>query len=199
MGTTTNYAFPYPEATGLVKDGWEDIKDLAVDVDTDLKTVSDGRGLVWINTTTFSAVSSQSLNNVFSSTYDNYRILINATGSADDNTNFRLRVGGVDNSTANSYIRQFVRAESTTVTGSTSTSNLSFIGDTYIAGSIFIIDIFSPFLTTRTKLISQNWRGTSAVIFLGSDHNQTVSYDGFSILPNSGTITGTITIYGYKK
>jgi len=37
-----------------------------------------GAGLVLLNTTSFSAVTSQSINDVFSTTYDNYLILINS-------------------------------------------------------------------------------------------------------------------------
>ena len=86
MGTTTKMAIPYPEATGLVKDGWEDMKDIATQVDT--KT-----GLVLINTTTFSAVSSQSINTVFNTNYNYYKISFDCTLSATDVAlNFRLRV-----------------------------------------------------------------------------------------------------------
>lgn len=161
--------------------------------------VGSGSGSVDSNgTVTFSGASSVSLNSCFSSTYDNYRILINVTGSADDNTNFRLRVGGVDNSTASSYTRQFLRADSTTVSGGVLAQSFGFLGDTFTTGGTFAIDIFSPFLTTRTKLLSHNFRAAGAILFIGVDHNQTVSYDGFTIIANSGTITGTARVYGYN-
>ena len=62
MGNTPNNNFPYPEATGLVKDGWEDIKDLADSIDTKLGVYAPSTpGLVKINTTSFSAVARVSL------------------------------------------------------------------------------------------------------------------------------------------
>ncbi len=57
-------------------------------------------GLVLLNTTSFSAVSSQSVNDVFSATYENYFLLVRTTASSD-NINIRMRVSGSDDSTSN--------------------------------------------------------------------------------------------------
>ena len=83
MGTTTNNGWTYPESTDLVKDGATAIQTLADDIDTTLGVYAPSTsGLTLINTTSFSGVASQSVNDVFSSTYDNYRIVFNIdTGS----------------------------------------------------------------------------------------------------------------------
>ena len=57
MGSTSNYSWPTPEQTDLVKDGWDAIKDLGDAADTTVKAVADGRGLVHIDTQTFSGVA----------------------------------------------------------------------------------------------------------------------------------------------
>jgi hypothetical protein len=75
MGTTTNNGWLTPESNRFVKDGWEAIKDLADAIDTTLGVYAPSTsGLTLINTTSFSGVASQSVNDVFSATYDNYRI-----------------------------------------------------------------------------------------------------------------------------
>jgi hypothetical protein len=95
MGTTTNNGWTYPESTDLVKDGATAIQTLADDIDTTLGVYADP-GLVLLNTTSFSAVASQSVNDVFSSTYDNYRIVCEFSSSTDQEIFFRLRASGAD-------------------------------------------------------------------------------------------------------
>jgi 4-hydroxy-3-methylbut-2-enyl diphosphate reductase IspH len=85
---TVNNNWPTPVQTDLVKDGWEAIKDLGDAIDTTLGVYADP-GLVLLNTTSFSAVASQSVNDVFSATYDNYKIIV--TNTICSPTNFRLR------------------------------------------------------------------------------------------------------------
>jgi hypothetical protein len=101
MGTTTYNGWTYPESTDLVKDGATAIQTLADDIDTTLGVYASS-GLTLINTTSFSAVSSQSFDDVFSATYDNYKIFyryLKATTTSD--AQLRMRVSGADNTSAN--------------------------------------------------------------------------------------------------
>ena len=78
MGTTTNNGWTYPESTDLVKDGATAIQTLADDIDTTLGVYADP-GLVLLNTTSFSGVTSvSSAAATFSSTYTNYYLTIDA-------------------------------------------------------------------------------------------------------------------------
>jgi len=206
MGTTPNNNFPYPEATGLVKDGWEDIKDLATSIDTKLGVYTGG-GLVKLNTTAFSAVSSQSINDVFSTTYDNYKILIHITTSGSSSTfQYRMRVGGADN-TASTYNDVNLRASGAAVT---TTQNLNQnIGTLAITHSTTItkgisVDLFSPFLTAVTTFNAitgnmDNVNNQIGVYSAGGGHNTASSFTGITIFPSAGTFSGTISIYGYAK
>jgi hypothetical protein len=49
----------------------------------DITSTLENQGLTLISTTTFSAVASQSINDVFSATYDNYFIQGNFTPASD--------------------------------------------------------------------------------------------------------------------
>ena len=63
------------------------------------------------------------------------------------------------------------------------------------------LDIANPFLATSTALVGIGGRSDSLRVrsFYGL-HNQTVSYDGFNVIPDGGTtITGYISVYGYNK
>jgi hypothetical protein len=105
MPTTANYSWPTPADTDLVKNGADAIRDLGDAADTTVKSVADGRGLIHINTTTFSGVSSQSVSSVFSSTYDNYRIIFsNLDGSTS--AAIQLRLG----TTSTGYYYNFISA-----------------------------------------------------------------------------------------
>ena len=77
------------------------------------------KGLVLINTTSFSGVASQVIPTVFSATYDFYKIFLNVVGSSAGNLDLRMR-NGVTDETANSYHSQLVSGNNTTVAGARS-------------------------------------------------------------------------------
>ena len=160
-------------------------------------------GLVLLNTTSFSAVSSQSINDVFSATYKNY--LINTDIKTDQfrTVNMRFRVAGSDNSTAN-YTYQTLFAGGTSVTGTRSTGQTSFIYS-YLDGEGpvgVITQIFNPFASERTVIMTKSNSFSQAVIenanFTGV-FAATTSFTGFSLLPSAGTMTGTVRVYGYNQ
>jgi hypothetical protein len=159
------------------------------------------QGLTLINTTSFSAVASQSINDVFSATYNNYAIVVSAVFSNAGSINMRLRVAGSDNTTANSYVRQVVEANNTSVSTSRATSTgwpLGGFGTALV--NLAIVDITNPFLASATGFFSRIERSLdSAVVHISAGtHNQTTSYTGFTIYPDAGTMTGSVSVYGYN-
>ena len=160
-------------------------------------------GLVCVKAeTSFSAASTINVNNVFSATYTNYLVNIVFDTSATIDINMRLRVGGVDNSTAASYKRQQLVADGGTVSGFRGDGDSFLLGaGSTTAPNIIQVNIFQPFAADETPIMSNNMRSTtSGTMFLNwAFHNQTVSYDGFSLLTSSGTTTGTYTVFAYSK
>ena len=158
-----------------------------------------------LGTVTFSGVSSISLNDVFSATYTNYRIILTADSSvASVDVNMRMRVSATDNSSAN-YVwnRQQVNngtAETATSGGSPATSfNL-----TPMSGGLSgfgVTDIVRPFATDNTGFSTNYffYDGASAHASgrVGGITTVTTSYTGFTLIMGSGTMTGTISVYGY--
>jgi len=104
--------------------------------------------MVLLNTTSFSAVSSQSINDVFSASYDNYFVTVDGTITSTEIMNLRMRVGGVDNSTASSYSRSGLQAATATASAfsETESSYRSAVRGTtnMLFGNIYI---YRPFLT----------------------------------------------------
>jgi hypothetical protein len=204
MATVTpNYSWPVPTSTDLVKDGASAIEALGDAIDATVFGLP-GSGLILINTTTFSAVASQSVNNVFTSTYDNYKMILDIDSSATNpSVNMRLRVGGVDNSASN-YWNNRMFAPPVTSQGATSagTSFVNF-GESETGTATFVYDIFSPFKTAISRVIGLGeFRYTSfyqhSMVKTGQT-TVTTSYDGFSLITTAGTITGSVRIYGYNQ
>ena len=160
-------------------------------------------GLVHINTTSFSAVSSISVNDVFSADHQNYAITLNlSTGPGTIPINFRLRASGTDNTSSNYYYSlSFIPFSGTaTVTGANGSglTTLFTIGSAN-TGNSSLVQLFNPFESqiTSYSYVSRNLSVDSASG--GGNMNVTTSYDGFTIYTASGTITGTVRVYGYKK
>jgi hypothetical protein len=157
------------------------------------------KGLVLINTTSFSGVSSASINNVFTADYTNYFVRIYGTFATADFANLRLRVSGVDNSTASSYVRQAIAGASSTASAF-SESNTSFRnvyrGSTNVA--IGEISIYRPFAASTTFFSGLSGTEDQFSTQTGY-HNQAVSYDGFSLITNGNNFSATISTYGINS
>ena len=167
---------------------------------TRARDVASNGGLVLLNTTTVTAQSTVSFNNVFTSTYDNYRLVVQVTGTTTAVLNIRFRVGGVDTSSSSYYVGQtYVGVKSALTFGSTNANLTTSIPVGYTANGFrsgMSVDIHAPNLAQRTST-----HGTTAGAWLavngGLLDNATV-YDGFTLI-TGGTITGTISLYGYSK
>jgi hypothetical protein len=154
-----------------------------------------------IKTESFSAVSAVSVNNVFSATYTDYVVKTYMRSSAGGpSINMRMRVGGVDNSTGSSYKRHRMLSLNTgNFNGDTVDNNwqvgLSNNVDTRFPGS-FIVS--RPFEAVSTGVSGTMGYDEGSQLFHGF-HNQSVSYDGFSLIVASGNITGKIVVYGLAE
>lgn len=160
------------------------------------------QGLTLINTTSFSAVSSQSVNDVFSSTYENYLLLTRITDmSIGDNVQIRMRASGSDDSTAN-YHNLGLRI-TTTVDRVASYGQTSYrIGETGTKKGAFQTVIYGPQLAALTQfngLITNGFNNPMENGFQMGAHNVATAYTGFTIFPASGTMTGNVSVYGYNK
>lgn len=157
--------------------------------------------LVLISATTISAAGTTNVNDVFSTTYDNYKIFFNGTASTgtDVPTTLKLRVSGADATTNYTYQR-FVTTSTTTVVDRDAfgTDEFGVVGTNASAFFGFEITLINPFNAASTKYIANsvgaNASGVTQVFVNGVNTNST-SYTGFSLL-STGTISGTLKVYG---
>lgn len=171
----------------------------------DTNTYLANAGLVYVTSTTIgSAVTSVAVANCFSSTYDNYKIMVSGgTGSTTDTLYLTL------GSTATGYYAGVARV--TYDTGATSNLNDNnsaawrYFGVIGTASITMDVDLFDPNLTKPTRV--HGWwidprTGAVASGAGGGVLNDTTAYTGFTITRGTAGTTmtgGTITVYGYRK
>ena len=202
----TNVKHPSAVDPALVLDADGDVTYAGVH-DFSAATVTGApQGLVHIATESFSAVSSVSLNGVFTSAYENYRIVCNYSAiSATLNVGLRLRVSGVDATT--NYVSQRIGATGVTTNAAgdvIGTDEMYFgsVGATQPRASSLAHDIFAPNIATPTAMIGAfgTMQAEGNFYFaVFNAHTTATAYDGFSLITSTGNMTGTIRVYGYAN
>jgi hypothetical protein len=199
----------------LVGTGADAIGRLAVGTNGQLLSAASGEttGLKWANggltlikTETFSASAAVNVNDVFSATYTNYKIVGQLTLSANNDTLMRLRVSGADNTGgdySSSGYKIVAGAGAFTVQAAT-TSFLIYDAAAVALSSNFEMVLYQPFAADQTYGTSffasgeESGGGTARSMCLSLFHNNNISFDGFTILGNGSNLSGTIKVYGFN-
>lgn len=154
---------------------------------------------------TFSAATSINVNGCFGAEFEDYLVVIKGTRSTSLNLALVLRAAGTD-STASNYDLQSLVASGGTPSSALNAAQASWAGFLASAASPFRgkLDFFGPALATQTGLITLMGAndisaGTGAIVHTTSGHRLATAYDGFTITPSAGNITGTLRIYGYNN
>lgn len=156
-------------------------------------------GLVLLNSTTIgSAVTSVTVSNVFSSSYDAYKIIITG-GTASATDYLTLKLGA----SATGYYESFISKPYASALTSGSNSNNTFFnyaGGMVSGQSVYMnVELLNPFLAKHTYISASLFAINTAYGVYGGSHQVATSYTDFTIAPVSGNITGgTIEVYGYK-
>lgn len=202
MAVTPNYNWPIPVATDYVKDGWDAIADLGNAIDTTVAGL--GSGLTLLNTTTFTTSSGVAIDSLFSSTYDNYRIMLYLTAVSASETDIMIygRAGGTDTST--SYNTQTIYQNSTSIAGTNSTNpRIGVAAGSYPTYFMAAVDLFKPNLASRTVWSSDTFFVNSSGVpyqqRIGGYQDSTTQFTGIKFIAATGTISGTARIYGYEN
>ena len=166
-------------------------------------------GLTYITTQSLSTAGTNVVG-CFSSTYDNYRIVLSSLAlSADADIYWAGLVGSTATTSADySFANLGLRADNTQLNAANSASTLAYTGFTatggvgnVIVGSL-VMDMYGPNLVQRT-FATTNAVGYSTGFYgrQGMSHfNLTTSFDGIRFSTGSTpTMAGTVTVYGYRK
>jgi hypothetical protein len=164
-----------------------------------------GGSLTFLNRTTFSGVSSQSINSVFSSTYTNYQVIINGYSSALADFKFNYRFSGTD-ATASSYrsaIATYDDLGNYAFIGSGGDTSLKLgkIVDSSTQRSVWNMIVAQPTANNRKGLSFTGWNGQTKIYWGGGDYigSDSTAYDGFTLSCSTGNMTGSVAVYGYKE
>jgi hypothetical protein len=178
--------------------------DVAPDAALVLPSDSLQPGLVHLHTESFSAQSSVSIDDVFSATYDNYWVtwvVDEAAVSVARGLRFRFRASGADDTTSQYRMYRDEINSSGTVTNNTYLQSVLYAGGTGASGGSGFMcnfDIGSPFKTERSYLnAAYTSPGVGGVASLTMNTN--TSYDGFTVFLTAETMTGSVSVYGYRN
>jgi hypothetical protein len=204
MATTTpNYGWAVPTSTDLVKDGATAIETLGDAIDASMNTALGTKkaGMVLLNTTSFSGVTSISLAaDTFTTTYNVYQMLVNISSGSGDYS-IRLRAAGTDNTASNyRYATWFQATSGTSGNNGSSTGTTSFSqAFTAATDSNQVFWIYNPKLAVPTGANFMNVNGSAGSVALGAlQHTTSTAFDSLTIF-NATNISGTIRVYGLNQ
>ena len=164
-------------------------------------------GLQLITSTTFSSVSSVTVDSCFTSTFRNYHVLFNADWGSVTDTDLTLqfRAGGSTDSNSNyNYQSDYINANNNSGVAAQnnggSSANIFDNADTEINGRI---EFYNPQLSNRNTYFESlllGHDGSTAKKITGfGEFDNTTSFDGFILTGSSGTFTGRIQVFGYRQ
>jgi hypothetical protein len=171
--------------------------------------VGSGSGSVGANgVVTFTSASSVSINGCFTSTYSNYRVVANVTGTSTSTLTFFRFISGGSVDSGSNYMWS-----KTVVAPGYGPLRLGASAGNYLEGPVpyagytlahSSIDIISPQLSAYTVGTMLDMNSRTSPDFMESRHGGffttvTTQYDGLHYNANGNTFTGTMRIYGYNN
>ena len=169
---------------------------------SDTNTFLANAGLVYVGATTFTGATTPFINGCFTSTYAHYRIMINMTGSASVGVTVRMRSGVSTPETGAVYDRFGFEAGAVYTNVNLADQTSALVGQTDSGGGVMtgIIDCFNPNVASNSNLVINGWNANSGTSDIMNNRIQTTTqYTGIEIFPASGTITGSMRVYGYRQ
>jgi hypothetical protein len=166
-------------------------------------------GLTLITSQTFTTASTVNVNNCFSATYTNYRIMIFTTNNTTNtNLGFRWRAAGADRtgSVYNNAVQRFQSNNSTVGDAANESANIAILTGGLISTvpHALALDAWTPYIGTTRSGLTLNGKMESYATAFCNSITGAVSYaandvnDGFTLIPGAGTMTGVVKVYGYR-
>lgn len=162
-------------------------------------------GMKFVDEGTFSAASPVNVDDVFDAAlFDDYRLILRASGSTNILCGFKMRAAGADSTSGYSDTRTAYWSNTgniTTETLGTDEWNMILCGSGQPC--LTVMDISSPALAEATVAygtIAGYYNTTGRLNCINSGiHTPATAYDGFSLTPDTGTLTGRWRLYGYTR
>ena len=170
-----------------------------VDGSLDLKTDVSANGLVYINTTSGTSITSLVIDDCFSATYDNYIIYVNCTGSTNTPTlRFRWRDSGGD-ITASNY--DWAITYSTTSAGPSRNSNTNQPQLGLAQGAVAAGNQGTLFAYPTSGSLVWQFHAVNQINNAFSSMDSGATITGFNVYTATpgGDFSGSVAVYGVKK
>lgn len=160
-----------------------------------LNTYAMNSGLVYVTQTTLSGTST-TISNCFSSTYDNYRIVISG-GSTASGDNIKLQLNGATGATYYE-VGLYMTYGSATITGYAPAATTTWlVGYATTTNASAIVDLISPNLAKQTLMKADSMQSFQYA-FTGYE-SSTAQHTGFTISHTAAFSSTLCTVYGYRK
>jgi hypothetical protein len=162
-------------------------------------------GLTLITSSPFTTVSSHSINSCFTSTYVNYLILITFTAASASGPNVDMRMRASSTDTTSGYLTTRLYSLGSTVgadTANTDSFYITGLNSSQPTEPSATLTLFNPQTTSRTSMISHGQvRGASSTnqLIVSGCQDSATQFDGLTLRVDSGTMSGTVRVYGYQN
>ena len=164
----------------------------------DTNTYLANSGLVYVKSQTIgSGVTSVTVSNAFSTTYDSYKIFING-GTASAGTSLDMTLGSTATGYYSSMIYGNYATNAVAALGSNNGVAWIYAGAAITSGIFFDVTLHNPFLAKPTQIIGAYTDSGNAGPITGFLNN-TTSYTAFTLTGGAALTGGTINVYGYRK
>ena len=172
-----------------------------------VKAETDVVGLKFISSTALSGVTTN-ISNVFSSTYDSYRVVISGISSATSTVravSLRYRTSSDDTTGAYHWYETALYAVGTTSAGGAqSQTSAKLTSTSTFGGGQIVFDVVNPNAALVTTLTGSSFTyqadvGSFVYRTLGSVMNTSTQYTGFSVFGVTDALSGTVKVYGYRN
>ena len=155
---------------------------------------------VLINTISFTGVSFVTMDNIFSSSYTDYEMVVNFTSYPGlTSTSFQFRRSG---STLNSAVYSVQTANMSTSyggSGSTTATSVDLAGSGVVTGFNHTLEFHNPFVSTKETGYKSHWLSeyiANVQRLVAGRYRTAQTIDGLNLNFAGTTCTGTIRIYG---
>jgi hypothetical protein len=147
--------------------------------------------------------TTKTVDNVFTSDYDNYYIIIQGLKQAGTTNSLQWRTGGATNTTSNyAYGRSYQDTSAMAwEAGSTGTTSLPLGSTVATVDYSFEMLVTTPFATNQTQgWFRQVSNNTTPVAWFGWNiFKATTSFDGFIFTTGGNMSAGTYRVYGLRN
>ena len=149
--------------------------------------------------------TSLAIDNCFTSTYRNYRVIINMRAASAGNFTFKFRASGTDTSSGYCQAGYLIDSDTSTLYAHiVNAGTAAQFRDVSTTDGYYVLEIGNPQIANRTGyfMTAAKPSATNAIMSaatLSGTQSSTTQFDGINVINDTGNLTGTVRVYGYAN